>query len=88
MNVASAHHITVSLKAYLLPALKYKFGDKCANCGKTENDYQKDHKRYGKDITMYDLQLLCEQCHNEKTDIGNSEYISKMPHCSSCMCYA
>jgi 5-methylcytosine-specific restriction endonuclease McrA len=88
MTIAAQYKLTEDLKVYLLPAMKMKFGDKCADCGRTENTYDIDHLRYSPDISMFDLQLLCRECHYQKTDIGNSEQLSKMPHCPSCMCYA
>ena len=35
----------------------------CAGCGNALKGYQLHHKRYGKDITLYDLALLCGDCH-------------------------
>ncbi len=37
---------------------------KCPACGDTLTSYQMHHKRYGEDITLYDLELICGACHS------------------------
>lgn len=37
--------------------------DGCFKCGKITDKYQIHHKRYGDDITINDLELLCIDCH-------------------------
>lgn len=87
MNQAQAYALTSDLRGYLLPVMKLKFGDKCASCGETYDSYQIDHKRYADDITMYDLQLLCVDCHKVKTMDSNDAYQSGADHCPTCTCY-
>ncbi len=39
----------------------------CEGCGETEGTLDVHHKRYGLDVTMRDLELLCGPCHDKKT---------------------
>jgi hypothetical protein len=80
-------HTATSMRPYLLPVMIQEFGDKCAICGKHSNSYEIDHKRYGDGITMYDLQLLCANCHWNKTESGHEGHLSRTPHCATCACY-
>ncbi len=87
MPIATDYAITQSLRHYLLPLMIQTFGDQCAGCGLYYPEYEIDHKRYGPDVTMYDLQLLCEDCHWTKTTISNEQHMSRVSHCSTCTCY-
>lgn len=59
--------LIADMRYYLLHALKLEFGDICQMCRKHYDNYDIDHKRYAHDITILDLQLLCEDCHKAKT---------------------
>lgn len=59
----------------------------CADCGEEHDYYEIDHKRYAEDITINDLQLLCEECHKIKTAVGYEHYIHQVKHCPTCKCY-
>jgi len=37
----------------------------CDDCGQKLTQYQIHHKRYGLDINVYDLSLLCSECHGK-----------------------
>lgn len=87
MNRAQQHHITTSIKPYVLAAMKAQFGDKCAECGEKKHAYDIDHMRYSDKVTIYDLQLLCQPCHKVKSEVDNEAWLSRTPHCSSCNCY-
>lgn len=88
MTTASQNHDTVkALRPYLLSVMTEQFGDKCAECGITARYYEIDHKRYGSDVTMYDLQLLCALCHRIKTSLSNEAALAQTLHCATCTCY-
>lgn len=87
MNVAVAHKLTQSMRQYLLPLMIETFGDCCAECGEWRKSYEIDHLRYGPKVTMYDLQLVCWSCHKLKSMASGENYLTKVPHCSSCCCY-
>jgi len=55
------------LKPYIL-ALKEKYlnGLKCEICGSANIPLDIHHKKYGADVTYYDLILLCDNCHYDK----------------------
>ena len=51
------------LRKYILALKGKELGSlKCEVCGHTK-DLDIHHKRYGKDVTYYDLMLLCMDCH-------------------------
>lgn len=82
MNRAGLYHKAVQdLRPFLLPTMKQEFGDRCAVCGVRKNSYEIDHKRYGDQVTMYDLQLLCVDCHTSQTMASNDAWLSRTPHC-------
>jgi len=87
VNIAEQYRTPGSLRQYLLPAMKLTFGDACAICGKHQNSYEIDHLRYSDKATMYDLQLLCSDCHKVKTMDSNDAWLSHTPHCPTCTCY-
>lgn len=58
-DVLTLQHYILALKCRDLGELK------CEECGNLE-DLQIHHKRYGIDVTYYDLQLLCRNCHFKK----------------------
>ena len=87
MTIAYDMALTISMKPYLLAAMKATFGDECAICGMWQQSYEIDHKRYNEGITMYDLQLLCSNCHLSKTEVSQEGYLSRTPHCPTCTCY-
>jgi hypothetical protein len=54
------------MERYVIHLLKDMQGNLCAatDCMELLADgYQIAHKRYGEDITIYDLELLCGPCH-------------------------
>jgi len=53
------------MRPYLLMAKKAQLkGLKCERCGEIRNqDWRFHHIRYADDITIYDLELLCGECH-------------------------
>lgn len=54
---------TIVLCPYLLYLKKQDLGElKCEVCG-SKKDLELHHKKYGKDVTYYDLELLCYKCH-------------------------
>ena len=73
-----------SMRPYVLSAMRFKFGDFCQKCKKQYPTYEIDHKNYRNLLTIDDLQLLCEDCHKEKTMTSLEEFLIKEPHCSSC----
>lgn len=75
------------MRPYLITAMKNVFGDKCAKCNLQFVAYEVDHKRYAQDITIHDLQLLCNECHLEKTLASGEQYTVSKSHCDTCMCY-
>lgn len=88
MNYALAYHRQIEdLRQYLLPLMTEEFGDLCADCGEQKDSYQIDHMRYGDDITMYDLQLLCVDCHKLKSMASGDAYLTRTSHCATCTCY-
>lgn len=71
-----------SLFPYLRSAFQKKGEWKCKACGVTEN-LEIDHLRYGDDITINDLQVLCYGCHSMKTGVTNELRLSG-DFCSYC----
>jgi hypothetical protein len=59
----------LALRTYILYLKEKELGAlMCEECKKETKDLDIHHKRYGKDITYYDLMLLCEACHKNITD--------------------
>ena len=58
----------------------------CADCGEEHEKMEIDHKKYGADISIKDLQLLCNACHFVKTGESHDMYLSGGRHCYSCTC--
>jgi hypothetical protein len=59
------HQLVLEMRDYLLSAKRKQLGKMmCERC-KIEDakSWHLHHKRYGKDITLYDLELLCDVCH-------------------------
>jgi DNA-directed RNA polymerase subunit RPC12/RpoP len=51
---------------YILYIKKQKLGEiRCEECGSKRN-LEIHHKRYGEDVAIKDLKLLCHKCHNNK----------------------
>lgn len=69
------------LDSLIITLLRDRQADCCNNCKRNIQDvgFQGDHLRYGIDITLYDLQLLCGDCHAKKTGVkscnGTLRYI-------------
>lgn len=79
--------LIVSMRQYLIPVMKGTFGNHCAGCKQEHEKYEIDHIKYAPDITIHDLQLLCRECHKDKTNIANEHYILQMDHCATCTCW-
>ncbi len=86
MNKAAVYKLTTDMKPYVYEALLATQGDRCNACGDTFDAYDIDHLRYAPDITIKDLQLLCYDCHKDKTMIANDHWLSGVRHCSTCTC--
>jgi hypothetical protein len=87
MNRATLYQITQDMRPYLLVAMIQTFGDKCASCQQQRSSYVIDHLKYHEDVTMYDFQLLCVDCHKLRTMASNEAWLTKTPHCATCTCY-
>lgn len=87
MTNATRYQLPVDMRPYVLTALKLKEGDKCATCKEWAYTYEIDHLRYADDITIKDLQLLCRQCHKDKTTTSHDYWLTKTPHCTTCRCF-
>ena len=89
MNAIKQYHYQLinDMRPYILTALKRVFGDTCANCGLRFEYYEIDHKRYVADITIFDLQLLCNDCHREKAKVSGDQFLVSRQHCDTCACF-
>lgn len=57
------HYDSIFLRPWILAVKERELGKlMCEDCGSEEN-LQIHHKRYGIDVTYYDLKLVCFQCH-------------------------
>jgi hypothetical protein len=54
------------LRPHIMHAKKELGITTCERCGRSDR-LEINHKRYGEDITLYDLELLCISCHSEQT---------------------
>ena len=67
----------------IIQALLKLQNNKCL-CGNDINKYQLHHLRYGIDITLYDLCLLCPSCHANKHDrLSNTSTLRIMQVCDT-----
>lgn len=66
-EVAEAEDRTLvaDMRQYILMAKQGLGIHGCERCGIKGKPMDIHHKRYGRDITIYDLELLCESCHRE-----------------------
>ena len=63
MRITQDNKIRSELDIYCVFLLRRIQGDSCA-CGKNLKDgFQLTHKKYGAEITLYDLELKCGDCH-------------------------
>lgn len=53
----------MEIEGYCISILLKLQNNKCAKCGEELDEYQIHHKRYGLDITVYDLELIHRKCH-------------------------
>lgn len=60
----------LELRKYILALKQRDLGGEliCEMCGCNNKPFDIHHKTYKKDLTYYDLQLLCEDCHKSITD--------------------
>lgn len=56
------HFLTSRLRPYILEAFRQLKKLKCDVCGAKER-LNIHHRRYGPNVTLYDLQLLCSKHH-------------------------
>ena len=57
------------LRPYILYLKKRDLVElQCEICGKKDCNFDIHHTSYKKDLTYYDLKLLCEECHKSITD--------------------
>ena len=75
------------MRPYVYWALVFTRGDTCEECHQSSESYDIDHKRYGDDVTLNDLQLLCHSCHQSKTEASGEAHLMRTPHCGTCSCY-
>ena len=63
----------IILRPYIIRALEAlgKYG--CQTCGTEKERLELHHRRYAEDVTLYDLELLCVECHRVKTRIAREE---------------
>lgn len=59
----TANDIVSAIEPIIIGLLRRIQANKCSDCGKELKEYQICHKRYGEDITIYDLALKCGSCH-------------------------
>lgn len=88
MNMAKEYQIADSLRQYIYPVLMELQLGACADCGKENERMEIDHLRYGEVITVYDLQLLCRECHERKTSQSHERHLVGFHHCLTCTCYS
>ncbi len=62
-----AQESILSIRKYILLALKHVKGDKCFKCGVKHDNYDIHHKVYNPDITIKELELACQTCHDDIT---------------------
>lgn len=69
MRLSRDNSDIVAMDHYCIALLRRMQREICAMCPRNLRLYgfQLDHKRYGPDITLYDLQLLCGNCHARKS---------------------
>jgi hypothetical protein len=56
----------LAMRPYLFAAKKARGITACEHCGGSEK-LEFNHTRYGSDITLNDLELLCSLCHDAVT---------------------
>ncbi len=70
------------MRPYIMGAKKEQGIAACEKCGSTERP-EVNHKRYGENVTLNDLELLCRSCHAQQT--GWAEEMSNLgSYCSHC----
>lgn len=63
------HFGSKDMDQYIIHLLRQKQDDKCVLCNESLVNYQINHKRYGEDITVDDLELLHGECHAKITGV-------------------
>lgn len=63
MRLSRTSGISSAMEALIVPLLFEVQLGACAHCGEPMEQAQIHHKRYGLDITLYDLELIHGQCH-------------------------
>jgi len=59
--------VSPMLESLIVQLLLRKQNRKCAICGNELLDFQIHHNRYGENITLYDLSVICGSCHGIET---------------------
>ena len=68
-------YITNLLRPHLLPLLIKRNNGLCEECSLSSEKWEIDHKEYGPHVTISELQLLCSDCHKEKTKEDNKRHV-------------
>jgi len=63
LNKKEGDQVDFTLMKLIVALLKKLQEGKCLLCKIVLKDFEIHHKKYGDDITIYDLALLCKKCH-------------------------
>ena len=69
MRLSRHSKTDIMMETYCIMLLRKLQNDLCAICHEPLFDYQLHHKRYGDDITIYDLELIHGLCHADEHGI-------------------
>jgi len=70
------------LRPYIMAAKREQGITSCERCA-SDVRLEINHKRYGEDVTLKDLELLCEECHSNQTGWANDMRLAGS-YCSHC----
>lgn len=66
--------VIAEMRPYLLMAKKYQLGSlKCERCGNESLKWHFHHLRYADNITLFDIELLCDKCHLNIPEVRKSD---------------
>ena len=68
------HDITTQMRQYVLFAIFEDNKHYCFDCKCTDKPLEIHHKRYGLDVNIYDLEILCHDCHKLKNNYTRLDY--------------
>lgn len=60
-----------NMEQYIVPLLMDHQDGLCTHCEEPLEEYQIHHKRYGMDITIYDLELIHGRCHADEHGVAD-----------------